>query len=604
MNRILRSVILLTLLLIALLAGVNQADGTPAATVFPALPHAAAQDVIATLDPVEGLVLHQTINDDPQDLAAWTVVTSPVLVAEGDRIRTGPDGLAYLTFFEGIESEIRPNSYVVVSTLVLGETAADVQHITLDQLAGLTLVNIKTTLDAEDRFELHTPGATVVVRGTNWWTLVTHEGRSQFLLEDGIVGVLPALAPDARAGDADWGQVVQQRIFPFTAQDRFAELGADGNPPRTPLGIDVILGAIRAVPDAPLPPETCGDGICQDGELPTCLVDCINKINLAQCSNGICEPEANESLITCPGDCGPFRGQACGNGTCDPDESYITCPNDCVAGQYFGTVYPAACGNGLCDIGETGLTCPADCAGGTNGAGAPDAVGPPGGRCIATANAVNLRSGPGDGYPITGFLVTGDQFVATGQSADGGWLYSAEYNAWVARFVVMTVGACGDLPVQAAPPPPAQPPPPPPPPGDDGPGGWLGCGSCDTCGHPAEECVTTPDGQCVWDPATCVVAPPDDFAPYLIVPGNMTCNSLETFNVTVQYVAGDGATIDDQTASTSNAAVVVNFTQLQSPTTMSIQLYCIGTSGGATITAKVWDTMGRVVTGTFNVTIN
>ncbi|MCD4686838.1 MAG: FecR domain-containing protein [Anaerolineae bacterium] len=601
MNRVLRSLLTLAILMIALLAGVVPTDGTPAATVFPAPSHAAAQDLIASLDPVEGLVLHQTIDDDPQDLDAWTVLTEPVLVNEGDRIRTGPDGLALLTFFEGVQSEIRPNAYVVVSTLALGEATEDVQTITLDQLAGLTLVNIETTLDAEDRFELHTPGATVVVRGTNWWTLVTREGRSQFLLERGAVGVLPTLDPDAQASTGDWNTIVQQRIFPFTAQDRFAELGADGNPPRAPLGVDVIVGVIRAIPDAPLPPATCGDGTCQAGELPTCLVDCINDINLAQCSNGICEPDANENLITCPGDCGPFPGQACGNGTCDPDESYLTCPNDCAPGEYFGPVYPFACGNGICDVGETGLACPADCAGG--------AAAHSGDQCIATANAVNLRGGPGMGYPISGYLVAGEQLIATGQSADGGWLYSASRNAWVARFVVIAVGPCGDLPVQTAPPPPVVVPLPPPadPPGDTGgTGGWGGCGSCDTCGdYPAGECVTTPTGECVWDPSTCAVAPPvEDVDPYLVVPSDVTCNSLETIFVPVQYVAADGATIDDHTASSSSGDVLVNFTTVLSPTTFKIELYCIGTSGSSTINAKVWDTQGRVVQSSFNVTIN
>ncbi len=33
--------------------------------------------------------------------------------------------------------------------------------------------------------------------------------------------------------------------------------------------------------------------------------------------------------------------------------------------------------------------------------------------------------------------------------------------------------------------------------------GWGGCGSCDSCGYPAEECVQSPDGACIWDPGTC-----------------------------------------------------------------------------------------------------
>jgi Tol biopolymer transport system component len=40
------------------------------------------------------------------------------------------------------------------------------------------------------------------------------------------------------------------------------------------------------------------------------------------------------------------------------------------------------------------------------------------------------------------------------------------------------------------------------------PGTWGPCGSCATCGYPASECVTSPTGECLWDPATCRRPPP------------------------------------------------------------------------------------------------
>jgi WD40 repeat protein len=39
------------------------------------------------------------------------------------------------------------------------------------------------------------------------------------------------------------------------------------------------------------------------------------------------------------------------------------------------------------------------------------------------------------------------------------------------------------------------------------PGTWGACGSCE-CGHPGE-CVTSPTGECLWDPATCHPGPSD-----------------------------------------------------------------------------------------------
>lgn len=56
------------------------------------------------------------------------------------------------------------------------------------------------------------------------------------------------------------------------------------------------------------------------------------------------------------------------------------------------------------------------------------------------------------------------------------------------------------------------PPPPPPPTGDPQPTvqpGWQGCGSCSDCGpYPSGECVTSPEGACLWDPSTCRYIPP------------------------------------------------------------------------------------------------
>ena len=38
---------------------------------------AAQPDPLATLDPVSGLIQHQTAFDDPQDLTAWQTVSAP-----------------------------------------------------------------------------------------------------------------------------------------------------------------------------------------------------------------------------------------------------------------------------------------------------------------------------------------------------------------------------------------------------------------------------------------------------------------------------------------------------------------------------------------------
>lgn len=61
--------------------------------------------------------------------------------------------------------------------------------------------------------------------------------------------------------------------------------------------------------------------------------------------------------------------------------------------------------------------------------------------------------------------------------------------------------------------------------GTVGTGQYLPCGSCNTCGYPADECITTPDGQCLWDPTTCRpdYGPPSGPAGSLSGPSMITC---------------------------------------------------------------------------------
>ncbi|NDJ78876.1 MAG: hypothetical protein GYB65_21705, partial [Chloroflexi bacterium] len=88
-----------------------------------------------------------------------------------------------------------------------------------------------------------------------------------------------------------------------------------------------------------------------------------------------------------------------------------------------------------------------------------------------------------------------------------------------------------------------------PPPG----GGWGPCGSCDTCGHPANECVTSPTGECLWDPTTCGGPPPpgddDDVPPGDdddVPPGDDDVppdddDIVECYRVSVSYSPASGA---------------------------------------------------------------
>lgn len=138
---------------------------------------------------------------------------------------------------------------------------------------------------------------------------------------------------------------------------------------------------------------------------------------------------------------------------------------------------------------------------------------PVAGPCVIRTDRedVPLRVGPGYNRSIFTMLLPGQDFFVIGQFAntDGSLWWQidktqipgteAAESLWVDDGDVNSSVSCPGVPLADAPP--IRTPPPqitPTPPGD-----WGPCGSCDTCGFPANECVLAPDGQCLWDPRTC-----------------------------------------------------------------------------------------------------
>jgi len=127
---------------------------------------------------------------------------------------------------------------------------------------------------------------------------------------------------------------------------------------------------------------------------------------------------------------------------------------------------------------------------------------------------VPVHVGPGRNRGLFGYLPANQDFTVIGQALDDKdviwWSLQVDQittspgitSLWVASTDVLGKGGCGAVP-PVEPPPyiPGQPDNPPPP------GTWGPCGSCDTCGHPGE-CVTSPEGLCLWDPSTCHQPPP------------------------------------------------------------------------------------------------
>lgn len=141
---------------------------------------------------------------------------------------------------------------------------------------------------------------------------------------------------------------------------------------------------------------------------------------------------------------------------------------------------------------------------------------PPGGvPCAIRADheGVAVRVGPGTARSQFAYLLPGIEYTVVGQAADAtGALWwqldktqfaghEGVISLWVAQADVIALGDCSQVPETEIPPVIPEPEEPPD-------GSWGACGSCDSCGFPAEECVTSPTGECLWDPATCRGQPP------------------------------------------------------------------------------------------------
>jgi hypothetical protein len=143
---------LLALGLVVVLAG---------ATLFPVgrLPAASGQTTPgATLS-----VLAPAVEVAPKGQGFAPAVDGQTLAA-GDQVRTGGQGLALLTFFDGSETQLTPGTTVQVAQA----DSSGGSSISLQQVVGTTVEQVQHIASSGAGFTINTPTATAVVRGTRY----------------------------------------------------------------------------------------------------------------------------------------------------------------------------------------------------------------------------------------------------------------------------------------------------------------------------------------------------------------------------------------------------------------------------------------------------
>src|SRR3954452_7349187 len=112
-------------------------------------------------------VLKGTAQLQRADGSRATVLPGPgndTTVRAGDRIETGADSYAVVTYFDGSTTEIEPSTNVTIQKL--DRLPGGGVNISLSQQVGQTWNRVEKLVDANSRFETTTSSAVAYVRGT------------------------------------------------------------------------------------------------------------------------------------------------------------------------------------------------------------------------------------------------------------------------------------------------------------------------------------------------------------------------------------------------------------------------------------------------------
>jgi len=150
----------------------------PATLIFTQQRASAAAMVLSIID---GTV------DVAHGTAAFARVSDGQVLNAGDRVRTAEQSHAVVTFLDASTIELEPGT--IVTVVQTTATQSGTITIELQQSIGRTWSSVQRLLHADSKFELRTPAATAVVRGTGFVTDVLISGATTVTTVDGSVEV-------------------------------------------------------------------------------------------------------------------------------------------------------------------------------------------------------------------------------------------------------------------------------------------------------------------------------------------------------------------------------------------------------------------------------
>jgi len=122
---------------------------------------------------------------DADGSGGWTAVSDGHRVKSGQRLRTGADSQVTLTFFDGTQVTMDPNTDLVLSKID-GDWGKKLQ-VAIIQNEGETSHQVVPLQGADSAYSVMTPSGDASVRGTSFKVLVEETGNAVFSVESGAV---------------------------------------------------------------------------------------------------------------------------------------------------------------------------------------------------------------------------------------------------------------------------------------------------------------------------------------------------------------------------------------------------------------------------------
>ena len=169
------SIIAVTIILIAVVAASIMLSGV---LDYRSDPSALAASCTLTYD--SGTVEVQDAGSDD-----WNIVESGAILQAGTRIRTTATSEALITFFNGSTLKLEPNTDILIEQLEYDENNHSV--IVIRQWIGTTWSRVVELVGPDSRYEIRTPSASALVRGTYFMVMVDEEGKTTVKVIEGDV---------------------------------------------------------------------------------------------------------------------------------------------------------------------------------------------------------------------------------------------------------------------------------------------------------------------------------------------------------------------------------------------------------------------------------